>query len=83
MRGVHFVLLASTSGPLLFRSFSSSARKMADLAAGKKAAAIKAIDDYVKVANFQLLFLQLLGRCIFAGQPETWGWKWQHYSICS
>ena len=46
----------------LFRYLSGGVARMSDLAAGKKAAAIKAIDDYVKVhkenpAHFLLFFV--------------------------
>lgn len=41
--------IASSGSRSLLRFLSSSAVKMADLAAGKKAAAIRAVDDYVKV----------------------------------
>ena len=37
---------------LLFRSLCSGAGRMADLAAGKKAAARRAIDEYVKVSIY-------------------------------
>lgn len=48
MRSVLTLVKPTTT---LFRFLSLGAGRMADLAAGKKAAAIKAIDDYVQVEH--------------------------------
>lgn len=59
----------------LFRCLTGGAVKMSDLAAGKKAAAVKAIDDYVKVYNLTLLQVFMLCFPLFACRIiRTWEW---------
>ncbi len=57
-----------------------------ELATGKKAAAVKAVNDYVQVGTSLNLAINFNNNCAgfcYLEQSEAWNWKWKYNCICS
>ena len=79
------VLRASPGGFSFCYRSAAGLRAMSDLAAGKKAAAVKAVNDWVKVGRritctqFSYRLALLLH---FSGQAKDWDREWLYHCIC-